>query len=733
MENSSRSNNKASQLHSSAPSKQKRSGYEPSDTEAEWHESPWDDHNNQNNGTSDLGEADKIKSNLPRNISPLKLSRRQPSKVEYDKESPPRKSPLPRRHANKSPYKPRRDDGRNISPLPKSEHRRHVSPYKPGRVEHALNDEKGDGEITGLNRKQSRGTPTGDEIKTIGQLVGAGRVSENSKYSHRSTTAPPRQRGERTPSPIGRNIIRKKREDPPVKQRSVSEINEMVANAKISKSPTYTAAMYESTDSISPGDIFFSRDAAALAKQKKGLPNNGGFGKPIIPKPPLLSQKDTPPHQRTIANRNVNPKDRGLSSGTGLSRTTMTPSIGTSRQSNGKLSVENSKISDSSGSSLNSMKFVANIRKSQSETWFGCVMRRGSCRTSKKSPEREKAFDEASFIGKAFVVEKLRQFWADQYQPTSLNGFTCHKQEAQILKQLVSHQSCPNILFKGPSGSGKRALTMAFLREIYGDPSWNENRAMQVIVPIASSAHHFELNVTKETNVKYALMGLVKEISTTYKTTPEVSNDNFKTNYKVLVLYDVDKAPENIRHLIKWIMDCHSDSCKFILCCEDDINILETVTSRCRVIKVDAPVTHEIMEVLIQIARKEDFELSMNFAAKIAAKSKQNLRKAIMALEACKAHKKAAVTIHIIVRLPSVRAKLQKLLGDFVHPKLILQKLVEECLKKVEAGLKRELYYWHAYYEKRLPAGTSALLKLEEFVAKFIGIYRKSSANGQFV
>lgn len=29
----------------------------------------------------------------------------------------------------------------------------------------------------------------------------------------------------------------------------------------------------------------------------------------------------------------------------------------------------------------------------------------------------------------------------------------------------------------------------------------------------------------------------------------------------------------------------------------------------------------------------------MSFAAKIATKSKQNLRKAIMALEACKAHK----------------------------------------------------------------------------------------------
>lgn len=45
------------------------------------------------------------------------------------------------------------------------------------------------------------------------------------------------------------------------------------------------------------------------------------------------------------------------------------------------------------------------------------------------------------------------------------------------------------------------------------------------------------------------------------------------------------------------------------------------------------------MDVLIQIAEKEEFDLPMNFASKIATKAKQNLRRAIMALEACKAHK----------------------------------------------------------------------------------------------
>ena len=59
---------------------------------------------------------------------------------------------------------------------------------------------------------------------------------------------------------------------------------------------------------------------------------------------------------------------------------------------------------------------------------------------------------------------------------------------------------------------------------------------MQVVVPITSSAHHLELNVHLESNAKYALMGLLREITKDYTVTPEISHVNLSTNYKGLIL-----------------------------------------------------------------------------------------------------------------------------------------------------------------------------------------------------
>ncbi|CAN0919284.1 Replication factor C subunit 3, partial [Linum grandiflorum] len=514
---------------------------------------------------------------------------------------------------------------------------------------------------------------------------------------------------------------------------SVGELNEMIGTMKLSARGGH---LCESTDDLTTGDIFFSRDVTLTAA------------------PPL-----PPPSARFHKVNEEDPKASTRSSNSASSGSRTTTSSNNSTASY-KLSSDTSKVSDASARTTD---FVANRKKSSQSSdsnWLSCIKGR-SCRV-KHSPEKQR-LDESSFIARANVVENLTQFWADKYQPTSLKAFTYHKQEAQLLRQLVSRDNIPHILFKGPSISGKTALMMALLGDIFGDACLNmshdlrffqaqEKKGAQVVVPITSSAHHVELNVKSEPTAMSALMGLVKEISNAYSLTPDISTINPRPEYKVILLYEADRAPENIQHLIKWIMDCYTDCCKLILCCDDDVDVLESVRNRCKVVTVNAPATHEIMEVLVHIAKKEGFDLPMNFAAKIATKSK-DLRRGIMALEACRAHnypfandqpipigwEEVLVEISNEImadpspkRLFLVRGKLQKLLVDFVHPQLILQKLVQQFLKEMPSGSKRELYYWNSYYEKRLPTGTTALLKLEEFVAKFMSMYRKSIGSRQF-
>ncbi|CAA2939789.1 Replication factor C, subunit RFC3 [Olea europaea subsp. europaea] len=771
----------------------RRSGYEPSDTESDWPNSPRRERYtnvefenvgyDQGGSTSPLrtlkfeapprrrhskspykpcGEDGAARSplyvsDLHRNISPLSRRTRSNENVGPFSKSGRRTNPDDK--GNVSPFlkyesRTNSDDRGNLSPFLRaerstnpdnqgnvglffmSERRRHVSPYRPGGVDHDLDGDK----IVTSGRKKS--------LKLANHDV---RGSEKFNHSRRAVSAPRsnlREMDQKIKYEYDQGEQRKELDASHKHGPSVGEINEIVANAKLLKwlDSRAPASNFDSTASISPGGIFFSREYTAFPNSI--FPKNGVVDQnKSNPKPQVFVDRNPSPHLGNKVNLNFDHNSRSMSH--------------TATNSRAAVSRLRSNVSDSSGrTTASTKKFVANRRKSQIEPWFSCL-KKGSCMSSDKSPEKDRPFDETSFIEKAIVIENLRPLWADKHQPASLDGFTCHKKEALLLQELACNETFPHILLKGPPGADKKALTMALLREIYGDPVWNishdlryfhilESRPMQVVVPVSSSAHHVELNVYLEPKSAYALTALVKQISSEYAVTPEISTVAMKADYKVLVLYDVDKAAENIQHLIKWIMDCYSDSCKLILCCEDDVDILESVKSRCKVIEVEAPITQQIMEVLILIAKKEGFELSTNFAAKIAKKSKQNLRRAIMALEACKSHsypfsedqpipigwEEALVELAADIladplpnRLFVIRGKIQKLLSEFVHPKLILLKLVEQFLREVEANSKRELYYWHAYYDKRLHIGTSALSKLEEFVAKFMSMYRKNSKN----
>ncbi|XP_020423282.1 replication factor C subunit 3 isoform X2 [Prunus persica] len=323
--------------------------------------------------------------------------------------------------------------------------------------------------------------------------------------------------------------------------------------------------------------------------------------------------------------------------------------------------------------------------------------------------------------------------WVDKYRPKTLDQAMVHQDIAQNLKKLVSEQDCPHLLFYGPSGSGKKTLIIALLRQIFGpsaDKVKVENRAWKVDagsrtidieLTTLSSTNHIELNPSDAGfQDRYIVQEIIKEMA---KNRP--IDTKGKKGYKVLVLNEVDKLSTEAQHSLRRTMEKYSAYCRLILCCNS---------------------SSKIMKVLEFIGKKEGLQLPSGFAARIAEKSNRSLRRAILSLETCHVQQYPFTSNQAIPpmdweeyvseiasdvmkeqspkRLYQVRQKLYELLLNCIPPEIILKRLLYELLKKLDAELKHEVCHWAAYYEHRMRLGQKAIFHLEAFVAKFMSIYK---------
>uniref|UniRef100_A0A7N0V3W7 AAA+ ATPase domain-containing protein n=1 Tax=Kalanchoe fedtschenkoi TaxID=63787 RepID=A0A7N0V3W7_KALFE len=344
--------------------------------------------------------------------------------------------------------------------------------------------------------------------------------------------------------------------------------------------------------------------------------------------------------------------------------------------------------------------------------------------------------------------------WVDQHRPKTLDKMIVHQDVAQNLKKLVTEQDCPHLLFYGPSGSGKKTLIMALLRQMFGpgadkvkaeNKTWKVDagsRTIDIDLTTLSSTHHVELNPSDAGfQDRYIVQEIIKEMA---KNRP--IDTKGKKGFKVLVLNEVDKLSREAQHSLRRTMEKYSSSCRLILCCNSSSKVTEAIRSRCLNVRINSPSVEEIVKVLETIAKKEGLQLPPGFAARIAEKSNRSLRRAILSLETCRVQQYPftpnqaispmdweeyifEITSDIMKeqspkRLFQVRGKIYELLINCIPPEIILKRLLYELLRKLDAELKHEVCHWAAYYEHRMRLGQKAIFHIEAFIAKFMSIYK---------
>jgi len=222
-----------------------------------------------------------------------------------------------------------------------------------------------------------------------------------------------------------------------------------------------------------------------------------------------------------------------------------------------------------------------------------------------------------------------------------------------------------------------------------------------------------------------------------------------KKSFKVLVLSEVDRLSREAQHSLRRTMEKYSAACRLVLCCNNASRVIEPVRSRCLCVRVSAPTSAEICDVLMAVAKKESLDLPSALASRIAATSGRDLRRALLALEVARVQQYPfsdgqpvaladwELYIQEIVgdclkeqtpkMLYTVRGKLYELLINCIPAEVIFKRLTTELLRKMDDSLRHKVALHAAYFEHRLQQGSKPIFHLEAFLARIMSEYKQWS------
>ena len=146
-----------------------------------------------------------------------------------------------------------------------------------------------------------------------------------------------------------------------------------------------------------------------------------------------------------------------------------------------------------------------------------------------------------------------------------------------------------------------------------------------------ASNYHIEMTPS-DAGIKdrFVVQEVIKEIASYH-----LADTKSKKSFKVVVLMEVDRLSKAAQHALRRTMEKHTASCRLILCCNSSSKVIDPIRSRCVGIRVGAPTTEQITQILKSVCAKEAIRECDELLYRIADQSDRNLRRALLMLEAC--------------------------------------------------------------------------------------------------
>ena len=181
--------------------------------------------------------------------------------------------------------------------------------------------------------------------------------------------------------------------------------------------------------------------------------------------------------------------------------------------------------------------------------------------------------------------------WIEKYRPVKIEDVIADDNILTEINNIIETKNIPNMIFTGTPGIGKTTSILCIARKLYG--------------PYMKDAV-LELNASDERGIKTINNGIIGDFCN-HKMPYKDEDIGKYANHKLIILDESDNMTEKVLPVISNLMDMYHRTTRFVFTCNTSSKIIESIQSRCKIIRftrLNMDMIAERLENIIKIENK---------------------------------------------------------------------------------------------------------------------------------
>ena len=206
--------------------------------------------------------------------------------------------------------------------------------------------------------------------------------------------------------------------------------------------------------------------------------------------------------------------------------------------------------------------------------------------------------------------------WIEKYRPKNSEDILLEPFIKEKINKILENKSIPNMIITGEPGTGKTSTILFLAKQIYGD------RYIDNVLELNASDDR-GLSIINNTIYPFCKK----------KTNCNNKNNNDYPNHKLVILDEADSITPKAQNLLSNIISEFRKNTRIVFICNDCTQIIESIQSRCMIIKYPRINSDNLYQKIEYICKNEKIEYTENGINTLIFVSDQDIRQTINNLE----------------------------------------------------------------------------------------------------